>query len=150
MQLHTFFKPEAIALDLPAATKSEVLHGLVALLGLDAKRSETLLRLLQRREQLGSTGFGRGIAIPHCRSLTVQHLQLVYARLAAPVDFDAIDHQPVQHAFLIVAPPLEVSNQYLPVLGRLAQFVKDPTTVSLLDALRSPEHLIMLMRDLHL
>jgi len=150
MQLHTFFKTEAIALDLPAATKSEVLHGLVTLLGLDTKRSDTLLRLLERREQLGSTGFGRGIAIPHCRSLAVQQLQLAYTRLAAPVDFDAVDHQPVRHAFLIVAPPLEVSNQYLPVLGRLAQFVKDPVTLSRLDALRAPEHLISLMRDLHL
>ena len=89
------------------------------------------------------------MAIPHCRSLAVEHLQLAYARLAAPIDFDAIDRLPVRHAFLIVAPPLEVSNQYLPVLGRLAQFVKDPATGARLDALDSPRQLITLMQDLH-
>ena len=96
---------------------------LVGLLRLDERSSETLLRMLQRRETLGSTGVGRGIAIPHCRSLVVSHLRLGYGHKREAVDFQAIDGQPVSDFFLIVAPPTEVSNQYLPVLGKIAQFV---------------------------
>jgi mannitol/fructose-specific phosphotransferase system IIA component (Ntr-type) len=49
-----------------------------------------------------------------------------FGRKLAGIDFDAIDKKPVQHVFLIVAPPMEVSNQYLPVLGKIAQFSKEP------------------------
>ena len=64
-----------------------------------------------------STGIGRGIAIPHCRSLVVNQLRVAYGRKQPGVDFNAIDGKPVTNFFLIVAPPLEVSNQYLPVTG---------------------------------
>ncbi|MCC7002288.1 MAG: PTS sugar transporter subunit IIA [Gemmatimonadaceae bacterium] len=84
-----------------------------------------LFKMLKRRENLGSTGIGRGIAIPHCRSLVVNKLRVAYGRKKAGVDFKAIDDKPVQFFFLIVAPPLEVSNQYLPVLGKIAQFSKE-------------------------
>lgn len=149
MNLRTLFDPPAVALDLPASTKSDVLGGLVGLLHLDAKHTDQLLRLLERREQLGSTGFGRGIAIPHCRSLAVTRLHLAYVRLAVPVEFGAIDHQPVRHAFLIVAPPLEVSNQYLPVLGRIAQFAKEPDVPARLAALRTPAEFLALLEEKH-
>jgi mannitol/fructose-specific phosphotransferase system IIA component (Ntr-type) len=90
--------------------------------------------MLKRRENLGSTGIGRGIAIPHCRSLVVQQLRVAYGRKPGGAEFQSIDHQPVHHFFLIVAPPLEISNQYLPVLGKLAQFAKVPDIASkLLD-----------------
>ena len=78
MQLADFFTPDAIALDLRGGTKDEILAELVGLLRLDARASDTLLRMLQRRETLGSTGVGRGIAIPHCRSLVVRRLRLAY------------------------------------------------------------------------
>ena len=125
MQLTDLFSPDAISLDLRSATKDEMLAELVGLLRLDDHSGETLLRMLQRREALGSTGVGRGIAIPHCRSLVVSHLRLVYGRRREPVDFQAIDGQPTSNFFLIVAPPAEVSNQYLPVLGKIAQFAKE-------------------------
>lgn len=150
MHLHDLFEPDAISLDRSAATKTDVLAAIVGLLALEARHTDQLLRLLERREQLGSTGFGRGIAIPHCRSLAVQRLRVAYVRLLQPVEFAAIDHQPVRHVFLIVAPPLEVSNQYLPVLGRLAQFVKEPGALARLDALQRPTDLIDLLRELHL
>ena len=82
--------------------------------------------MLKRRENLGSTGIGRGIAIPHCRSLVVNKLRVAFGRKTDGVDFKAIDEKPVHFFFLIVAPPLEVSNQYLPVLGKIAQFSKEP------------------------
>jgi mannitol/fructose-specific phosphotransferase system IIA component (Ntr-type) len=103
--------------------------------------------MLKRRENLGSTGIGRGIAIPHCRSLVVNRLRVAFGRKPEGVDFNAIDNQPVRNFFLIVAPPLEVSNQYLPVLGRLAQFAKVPDMSRKLEGLGTPEEFVKLVED---
>src|SRR5687768_9169923 len=125
MELREFFSEDAIKLDLAGNTKDEILKELIELLGLDDKSEGMLFKMLKRRENLGSTGIGRGIAIPHCRSLVVSKLRVAFGRKAAGIDFKAIDDKPVQFFFLIVAPPLEVSNQYLPVLGKIAQFSKE-------------------------
>jgi mannitol/fructose-specific phosphotransferase system IIA component (Ntr-type) len=147
MQLADFFSPDAVSLDLRAATKDEILAELVGLLHLDERSAETLLRMLQRRETLGSTGVGRGIAIPHCRSLVVSHLRLAFGRKREHVDFQAIDGHPVSNFFLIVAPPTEVSNQYLPVLGKIAQFAKDPEVPMRLAAVSSTQAFFDLLRE---
>jgi PTS system nitrogen regulatory IIA component len=75
MRLKDFFTPDAVGLALKGRTKDEVLAELVQLLALDGRASETLLRVLHRRELLGSTGIGRGLAIPHSRSLVVNRLR---------------------------------------------------------------------------
>jgi mannitol/fructose-specific phosphotransferase system IIA component (Ntr-type) len=129
MKLADFFSPDAIALDLRVTAKEEALEAMVGLLQLDATTSDAILQGLRRREQLGSTGVGGGIAIPHCRSAAVPAVRLAYGRVPPGLAYDAIDGKPVHHLFLIVAPPVEVSNLYLPVLGRLAQFAKDSATV---------------------
>jgi PTS system nitrogen regulatory IIA component len=147
MQLVDFLTPDAVSLDLRATTKDEILVELVALLRLDDRSGETLLRMLQRRETLGSTGVGRGIAIPHCRSLVVSRLRLAYGHARSAVDFQAIDAGPVSDFFLIVAPPTEVSNQYLPVLGRIAQFAKEADVPARLATLPSPEAFFDLLRE---
>jgi len=125
MRLRELFTADVVKLDLECDCKDGLLKELVALLGLDEKSEAILFKTLKRRENLGSTGIGKGIAIPHCRSLVAERLRLAYGRKAAGVDFNAIDGAPVHNFFLIVAPPLEVSNQYLPVLGKIAQFAKD-------------------------
>jgi len=147
MQLRDFFTLEAISLDLAAETKDEALKELVGLLGLDEKSRGILFKMLKRRENLGSTGIGRRIAIPHCRSLVVNRLRVAFGRKLSGIDFDAIDKKPVQHIFLIVAPPLEVSNQYLPVLGRIAQFGKEPDVPERLAQIESPEEFIALLEE---
>lgn len=126
MRLRELFTADVVKLDLESDAKDDLLKELVALLGLDEKSEAILFKTLKRRENLGSTGIGKGIAIPHCRSLVVNRLRLAYGRKPSGVDFNAIDNEPVHNFFLIVAPPLEVSNQYLPVLGKIAQFAKDP------------------------
>jgi len=101
--------------------------------------------MLKRRENLGSTGIGRGIAIPHCRSLVVNRLRVAFGRHTPGLDFKAIDEKPVHYIFLIVAPPLEVSNQYLPVLGKIAQFSKEPDVPEQLAAVTKPEEFLQLL-----
>jgi len=147
MNLADFFSPDAISVDLRGGTKDEILAELVGLLRLDERASDTLLRMLQRRETLGSTGVGRGIAIPHCRSLVVSRLRLAYGHRRDGVEFQAIDNRPVFDFFLIVAPPLEISNQYLPVLGRIAQFAKEPDIPGRLAAVRSGEDFFRLLGE---
>src|SRR2546428_9963711 len=145
MRLNDFFSPDAIVLDLKGGTKDEILAELVGLLRLDERASETLLRMLQRRETLGSTGVGRGIAIPHCRSLVVSRRRLAFGHRREGVQYQAIHNRPVFTFFLIVAPPLQVSNQYLPGLGKIAQFAKEPHAPGRLSPLRSSADLLQLL-----
>lgn len=147
MRLRDLFTPDAVTLDLAAASKEEVLERMVALLAVDERSADTLRRMLQRREQLGSTGVGRGIAIPHCRSLVIPHLRMAYGRIPTGVAYDAIDGKPVHHVFLIVAPPVEISNQYLPALGKLAQFAKDADVPERLASLASVEEFLRLLEE---
>ena len=147
MRLTEFFSPEAIALSLRAGSKDEVLAEMVGLLRTDERSAGTLLRILQRRENLGSTGVGRGIAIPHGRSLVVSRLRLAFGRKPGGIEFQAIDGGPVFSLFLIVAPPLEISNQYLPVLGKIAQFAKEPDVPDRLAALTSPNDFFRLLEE---
>ena len=147
MHLKDFFTPDSITLTLRGESKEEVLAELVGLLGMDERSSGNLLRIIQRRENLGSTGIGRGIAIPHCRSLVVNRLRVAFGHRREGVDFQAVDNKPVCHFFLIVAPPLEISNQYLPVLGKIAQFVKEPDVPDRLAALRTPEDFLRLLEQ---
>ena len=77
----------------------------------------------------------------------VNRLRLAYGRKPEGVDFRAIDGQPVNNFFLIVAPPLEVSNQYLPVLGKIAQFAKDPDVPARLLGLESPQDFLDLLEE---
>ena len=147
MELREFFTEDAIQLELRAESKDDILKELIGLLGLDDKNQATLFKMLKRRENLGSTGIGRQIAIPHCRSLVVNRLRVAFGRKRAGVDFKAIDEKPVRFFFLIVAPPLEVSNQYLPVLGKIAQFSKEPDVPDRLLALESPAEFMKLLEE---
>ena len=140
MKLRDFFTADAVNLELAGTSKDELLQELVTLLQLDAKSEAVLYKTLKRRENLGSTGIGKGIAIPHCRSL-----RLAYGRKPQGVDFNAIDGAQVQHFFLIVAPPLEISNQYLPVLGKIAQFAKDPEVPARLAEISTPQEFLALL-----
>jgi nitrogen PTS system EIIA component len=147
MHLADFYSPDAITTDLRGTSKDEILTSLVALLGLDQPASDTLVRMLQRRETLGSTGVGRGIAIPHCRALVINRLRLAYGHHRAGVDYQAIDNRPVHDFFLIVAPPLEISNQYLPILGKIAQFAKDADIPARLARLESADDFLRLLGE---
>jgi mannitol/fructose-specific phosphotransferase system IIA component (Ntr-type) len=147
MELREFFSEDAIQLELRGTTKDEILTELIGLLKLDEKNEQMLFKMLKRRENLGSTGIGRGIAIPHCRSLVVQKLRVAFGRKREGVQFKAIDDKPVNFFFLIVAPPLEVSNQYLPVLGKIAQFSKESEVPERLMQISEPAEFMRLLEE---
>ena len=147
MHLRELFTTDTVKLDLESETKDDILKEMVSLLSVDAEAERVLFKTIARRENLGSTGIGNGIAIPHCRSLLVSELHIAYGRKPSGVDFDAIDRDLVYHFFVIVAPPLETSNHYLPVLGRVAQFAREPNVTGALMALVNPEGFLDLLNE---
>jgi PTS system nitrogen regulatory IIA component len=147
MELREFFSEDVVKLGLEGTNKDAVLKEMIGLLKLDEKSESILYKMLKRRENLGSTGIGKGIAIPHCRSLVVNRLRVAFGRKSEGLDFRAIDEQPVNNIFLIVAPPLEVSNQYLPVLGKIAQFSKEPDVPGRLAEISTPGEFLAMLEE---
>src|SRR5262245_44862741 len=147
MELQSFLDRSAVQLDLCADSKDDVLRELITLLSVDEKTGSILFKMLKRRENFGSTGIGRGIAIPHCRSLAVTRLRLAYGRRRRGIEYRALDGKPVSNFFLIVAPPNETTNDYLPVLGKLALFARRPDVPDRLAALERTEELFHLLEE---
>src|SRR4029079_11090969 len=111
MELREFFSEDAVKLELEGTSKDEILKEMISLLKLDEKSEGMLFKMLKRRENLGSTGIGRSIAIPHCRSLVVNKLRVAFGRKSEGVDFKAMYEKPVKFFFLIAARPLEASSK---------------------------------------
>jgi nitrogen PTS system EIIA component len=134
MDLGDLISPEAVFPSLKAKTKKEALQELAQkaarLTGLDAR--EVLETLLQR-ERLGSTGVGRGIAIPHGRIASLPHIVSVFARLEEPIDFDALDEEPVNLIFLLLAPE-HAGADHLKALARISRLLREPDTIEKLRA----------------
>jgi PTS system nitrogen regulatory IIA component len=106
--------------------KSAVLEEMVAHLMLHqvARQADALLEVLRQREALGSTGLGKGIAVPHARSTMVTERAVLLARSTKGVEFDAVDGNPVHLIFLIVAPPIEKDPIYLQMLAQIVRSVR--------------------------
>jgi mannitol/fructose-specific phosphotransferase system IIA component (Ntr-type) len=147
MRLADFLEPSSATFDLGGVDRDAAFSRLVRLLGMPEKSATTVVRQLTRREILGSTGYGHGVAIPHCRTLAVTRLRLAFGVHREGIPMHAVDGQPVRVFFLIVAPPMEVSNQYLPVLGRIAQLVREPEVPARLLALGTAEDLFRLFEE---
>ena len=121
-----FLTPEAVAPGVRASGKKQLLQELSAqaapLSGLEERRVfETLLQ----RERLGSTGIGDGIAIPHGKIPGLVRLFGLVARLERPVDFEALDGQPVEIVFLLLAPE-GAGADHLKALARIARVLREP------------------------
>ncbi|MFU7527088.1 PTS sugar transporter subunit IIA [Qipengyuania sp. ASV99] len=134
MDVNISILPEAVAFA-SAETGHEVLHRLSALYadvyGLDA---EEIIEGLEQREALGSTGFGRGVAIPHCRSNAVKRPTMAVLKLTRPVDFRSADAIPVTLVFGLVSPE-GAGATHLHALAAISRLVRDEAMLSaLLDA----------------
>jgi len=131
-ELLGFFDPKLCAFHLQARTKDAVLEEIVDLVapdGDDNNNRRVILDMLRNRESLGSTAVGKGIAFPHGRSLAVSRLTAIFGRSEHGVGFDSLDGEPTYLFFVLLAPPQDRANQYLPALGKIIETVRD-------DALR--------------
>ncbi len=136
-ELVSFLQEDLFIPELPPGDKAAVLKHLVQHLREKGRISsdKIVLNALMTRENMGSTGIGKGIAIPHSRTLVANRLTVLAARSKEGVDFDAMDRNPVHLFFLILAPPQERNNQYLPLLGRLVETLREaPVRKNLLAA----------------
>ncbi len=134
MQFSDIIGTDGVISNLKAGSKKQALKELsqVAsrLTGLPAR---DVFDTLLQRERLGSTGVGQGIAIPHGKMAGVDRLHGVFARLSTPIDFDAMDDQPVDLIFLLVAPE-SAGADHLKALARVSRLLRDRSTVNKLRA----------------
>jgi PTS system nitrogen regulatory IIA component len=129
MDLGDLISPDAILPSLKADSKKQALQELAqkaaALTGLHGRE---IFDTLLQRERLGSTGVGRGIAIPHGRVAALPRIVSVFARLDEPIDFDALDAEPVDLIFLLLAPE-HAGADHLKALARISRLLREPSSI---------------------
>jgi PTS system nitrogen regulatory IIA component len=147
MALLDFLTPEAVVPALRANSKKLALQELSAhaakLTGLDER---AIFEVLLQRERLGSTGIGEGLAIPHGKLPDVTKLFGLIARLEKPINFEALDGQPVDILFLLLAPE-GAGADHLKALARAARVLREPGILERIRATRDPAALYALMTE---
>jgi PTS system nitrogen regulatory IIA component len=141
MQLAEFLDCDAIKTALPGGNKRSLLKQLADLAGQRLGiESATILSSLGEREQLGSTGFGQGVAIPHAKIDGLDRVYALFARLGEPVDYKAIDSRPVDLVFLLLSPP-DAGAEHLKALAAISRVTRDGATLERLRGARSRDAL---------
>jgi nitrogen PTS system EIIA component len=142
-----FLVEERVGCGVEAASKKRVLEQLgqrLAESSQDLTQDEVFDALLER-ERLGSTGLGKGIALPHARMSKITQSVAAFIQLPEGIDFDAIDNQPVDLAFAMLVPE-EATEEHLQLLAKLAQMFDDSGFCSDLRGAESTEQLLQLIR----
>ncbi|MEL6436575.1 MAG: PTS IIA-like nitrogen regulatory protein PtsN [Pseudomonadota bacterium] len=125
MDLATFLNPHNVLVDLEVTSKKQVLQALADHVGEHtALDSREVFNAVLQREKLGSTGVGSGVAIPHGKFTGIDEIIGVFATLREPVGFDALDDQPVDIVFLLLAPE-DAGADHLKALSRIARALRD-------------------------
>jgi mannitol/fructose-specific phosphotransferase system IIA component (Ntr-type) len=148
--LGDLISPADVKLHLTGTTRDAVLTELVGQIKEIAGRPEaqqTLLRALQEREQLHSTGIGDGVALPHARNALVGLVDrpiMVFGRHAEGISYGAIDGAPAHLFFLLIAPTV---TQHLAILARISRLLRNPKLRKGLLTAESPQKVIALIRE---
>jgi len=147
MDIRELLTPEAVVADLKASSKKQVLQELASLAA-DATGADNraIFDTLNDRERLGTTGVGGGIAIPHGKLKGLKAVTGVFARLIRPVNFDAIDEQPVDLVFVLMAPE-NSGAEHLKALARVSRLLRDKTVCEKLRATDSAAGLYLILTE---
>ena len=131
MKISNYLSPAAVMTDVEAVDKQQLLQLLArnAASMLDVPADHVLAELV-KREQLGSTGMGGGAAIPHARLDQIKKPWGMLVRLKSPVDFDAVDAQPVDIVFLLLLPA--TNGEQLGALASISRKLRDPAVAAAL------------------
>jgi PTS system nitrogen regulatory IIA component len=147
MEITDLLAPEAVLPSLKAQGKKQLLQELAdraaSLSGIPERR---IFETLIERERLGSTGMGQGIAIPHGRLSGLNRIVGMLARLDAPIAYDAVDNQPVDLVFLLLAPE-GAGADHLKALARVSRLLRNQQTCEKLRATKDPEVLYALLTE---
>ncbi len=130
MDLGDLITPNGVVPSLKAKSKKQVLQELAGhaaqQTGLDQR---DIFNTLLQRERLGSTGVGHGLAIPHGKMADLKQIFAMFARIDAPIDFEAIDDEPVDIVFLLLAPE-GAGADHLKALARISRLLRDPSAIN--------------------
>lgn len=127
MELEEILTPERCHCRISGVSKKRVLTIISELLAEQSSNLEatSIFNALMAREQLGSTGLGGGIAIPHCRVPLCREIVGMLITLEEPIDFDAVDHKPVDILFVLIVPE-EETEEHVKTLAAIAELFSDP------------------------
>jgi nitrogen PTS system EIIA component len=114
-----------------------------AVTGIDAR---TIHDALIQRENLGSTGLGRGIAIPHVKLRALKSISCLFARLETPIPFDSLDNEPVDLIFVLLAPE-HASGDHLKALARISRVLRDTTAMERLRSAKDRAALLAILTE---
>lgn len=147
MKILDFLDRKAIKLDIEATEKEDVLKELVEVLAdvKDIGDKKSIVRVLVERENLGSTGIGQGIAIPHGKTDRVKELVAILGISRKGVNFEALDGELVYIFFLLVAPK-ETAGPHLKALAQISRLLRDSFFCELLKRCKSPDEVYELIR----
>jgi nitrogen PTS system EIIA component len=141
MPLNDLVAPDAVLPALKVNSKKQALQELAAKAAeLTGQSERGIFEILLQREKLGSTGVGNGIAIPHGKLPKLSKLFGLFARLDRPIDFEALDGQPVDLVFLLLAPE-GAGADHLKALARVARLLREPEVVQKLRQSRDADAL---------
>ena len=141
MQLADFLDFEAIKTALSGGNKRSLLQQLASLAGQRIGREPAeILASLAERERLGTTGFGQGVAIPHGKIEGLGQIYGLFVRLSEPLDYKAIDGQPVDLVFLLLSPP-DAGADHLKALAAISRVIRHAPTLAKIRGARSSDAL---------
>jgi PTS system nitrogen regulatory IIA component len=147
MNISDLLAPDAVLAALKVQSKKQLLQELSAKASVQAKLPERkIFETLTERERLGSTGVGQGIAIPHGRVAEIKKIVGVFARLETPIDYDAVDKQPVDLVFMLLAPE-DAGADHLKALARVSRLLRNQQAVEKLRAATKAEALYAILTE---
>jgi nitrogen PTS system EIIA component len=147
MEIADLLRPDGVLPRLKAANKKQALQELAARAArLTGAHERAIFDVLLERERLGTTGVGHGIAIPHGKLASLDKLHGVFARLDQGIDFDAIDEQPVDLIFLLLAPE-SAGADHLKALARVSRLLRDQAVCAKLRGTENADALYALLTE---
>jgi PTS system fructose-specific IIA component/PTS system nitrogen regulatory IIA component len=150
MKFADFVVPEAIQADLSAEDKEGVIREMVQALlstgGLKEEEQESIVKAVLKREELGSTGIGRGVAVPHTKHPSVDQLVGTVAVSSEGVNFDSLDGEKVHLFFLLISPP-DRPGDHLRALENISRQLRDDTFCRFLKQSKTAEDIQQLLEE---
>lgn len=147
MEIADLIKPDNVVANLRASSKKQALQDLAKrAAAVTGQPERAVFSVLMKRERLGTTGVGNGIAIPHGKLPNLDKLHGIFARLEHPIDFESIDDRPVDLIFLLLAPESSGAD-HLKALARVSRLLRDKGACEKLRGTDDSEALYALLVD---
>ncbi|HJW42031.1 MAG TPA: PTS IIA-like nitrogen regulatory protein PtsN [Rhizomicrobium sp.] len=147
MKISDLLQPSAVIAGLKVQGKKQLLQELAARAATIVRQPERkIFETLTERERLGTTGVGQGIAIPHGRLSDLKEIVGVFARLEQPIDYSAVDNQPVDLVFMLLAPE-GAGADHLKALARVSRLLRNQQATEKLRAAKTSQALYAILTD---